>query len=725
MLGRAWEFHANGYIPLGNKDWKIRGWADEFGNYDYVQFRGHNQYDAVFVYHVETGPGADAELGRTLFKIKNILVKGLINGYYFHMNKNTDLRGGGATIAVQPNTYLEITANGSYDNYLHTQATLGVQVSLFDLFSNDNKTINDQDLHRRLFEPVQRNFANVGSGGVTRTTGNPRDRLHANTNTSNAYNDNGQSYDILTWYQHHTPERSNIWFFNGAVNAGLTDGELGATEDGTYENPYTSFGQAELASASEYTKANGYAEAYLYFSQGIYNSMGGDGIGGSVEVYSNESLWGRIGADNGYAEPATGNDRPVFIGGMQLQSNVSVNNIRVQNDSAGSFATGIILDNAQNVSINDSQIGVNSVAGSYVTGATMKNNSSLTISGSEIYGYNNAANAVGLEVQNGGNVTAINHSLIQGHSVNSSGIGLYIAPTIDASGHATSTIGNIIGDKTADFKGIGDRGLGIGLYAKSSAALGATTSIGSITDSSFTGNGHTFGYGLYAASSSNSGSATTAIGSISGSSFIGTSDSNYNGVGLAALSTQQPSSGQVSGTSSPSATTTIGSISDSNFTGSSARNNGFGLDVESYAKSGPTKITIANITGSHFTGTGDFQGLGLYVKSTSDGGTSTVTLNNVSGSSFTGNATGSGEYSDAYGILVMSTADNNATASTTIGNISDSHFTGTSTNHEGYGLFVESFSAGDTGVSNTAIGVMTGNTFKATSVGICGEPMLM
>ena len=744
----------------------------------------------MFVYHVETGPGVDAELGRTLFKIKNILVKGLINGYYFHMNKNTDLRGGGATIAIQPNTYLKITANGAYDNYLHTQATVGVQVSLFDLFSNDNKTINDQDLHRRLFEPVQRNFANIDSGGVTRTTGNPRDRLEGNTSPGNSNNNNnGQNYDILTWYQHHSPERSNIWFFNGVANAGLAGGELGATEDGTYEHPYTSFTQAELANASNYTKENNYAEAYLYFSKGMYNAINGNGPDGAVEVFSNESLWGRIGADDGFAEPATGNDRALFIGSLQLDSNSALDDVRVQNDSSHSFATGVILDNAQNVSISDTQIGTNAPDGSYKTGATMKNNSSLTISGSEIYGYSNGAyqsktpgqnagDAVGLKVQNGGDVTAINHSLIQGHSVHSYGIGLFGAPTTDIVGNEETRIGDISGDKTADFRGVGDsNAIGIGLYAGSSSALSATTSIGSITDSNFTGIGTNFAYGFDIGSSSTAGTATSEVGEISGSNFTGDSSTSYGGNIYSSSSsgtaitqindiTDSNFTGNASdyygyglyaysGTKSGSALTDIGSISGSNFTAdSSGYYTTAGLAVISnpvpttyVPDSGKGRITIGSITDSNFTGTtvhsngyglyvestsssssssismGDItgshftgagiNGMGAFIKSTAYGGASSITLNNITGSYFTGNGSGSDTYEGGYGMFIMSAADGSATASTTIGNISGSDFKGTNAHVTSYGLYVESYST--TGASNTTIGAVTGNTFSAAT----------
>ena len=588
VLGRAWEFRANGYIPLGDKTWKTQGWADEFGNYDYVSFTGHDMYDAWFIYHEEVGGGADAEIGRVLFKVKKVLVRGLVDGYYYHMTHNNNLRGGGATIEVEPNTYLKFTAKGSYDNYAHTQVAVGVQVSLYDLFSSDSKVLNEQDLQRRLFEPVQRDFANVASGSDIRTSGGPGD-ISSNGSGSG---DNGGGPEVITWYGHNggNPERTNIWFFNGAGVALAADPSLAQDRpDGTYEHPYTDpeFNQGNVNHIAAYTAANGYAQAYLYFNPGTYaayTAVTSGLVGDSYEpitIPTTESLWGRMGDHKQFGEPATGNNRALFLGAFELNSNTSVNNIRLQNyvpDAAtpgdlngGVFLTGITLENAQNVGINDSEIGLDgeggvALAGSYVTGVTMIDSNNLTISGSNIYGYNAfgedvglsgpyPADAVGLEVQNGGNVTATNGSVIQGHSVNGYGIGLYVAPVAAPDGSVSSTIGNISGDKTATFRGESDNSSGYGLYAYSHSASGdATTQIGNITDSNFTGDYD----GLYAESYSNSGDATTQIGNIT--------DSNFTGE--CALDAYSYSD------SGDATTTTLGEVTGNTFSGSSS-----GLDL--------------------------------------------------------------------------------------------------------------------------------------------------
>ncbi len=554
-LGRAWEFHANGYFPVSKKDWVNTDWASEFGNYDYIRFSGHDQFDAMFRFHEETGPGVDAELGRTLFKVHNALITGFINGYYFHMRDNTDVRGGGAAITVRPNTYLELSVNGSYDNYAHTVVMLGIQLSLYDLFSNASKVLNEQDLQRRLFDPIHRNFVDLASGSDVRMTGGPRDE-----ETRKA-----EEPEVI---EPEVPEKENIWFFkeNGgavpqAANAEATVG------DGTYENPFTGpdFNQQTVNDIYTNTILNGFfPQAFLYFTGGPYFTLDAAGISARLNLPSNESMWGRMGGLKGFQMPATGANRPNFIGGLKLDSSTSVNNLTLQNNAAQDFVTGILLDGATNVSINDSDIGVDGPTDSYVTGVTMKNNSDLTISGSNIYGFNVATGnpfspntfAVGLEVQNGGNVTAINGSLIQGHSTNSIGVGLYVAPTTDGSGNIESKMGNISGDKTATFKGESDNVQGYGFFALSNnvGSGSARVEIGNIADTRFDGDV----VGFLVLSFTGAGAASIATGNISDSVFTGVQD------GLNA----------VSSSTGPTTTIFLGAVTNNTFTGGSR-----GLDL--------------------------------------------------------------------------------------------------------------------------------------------------
>lgn len=382
-LGRAWEFHANGYFPVSKKNWSTTEFASEVGNYDYIHFKGHDQFDAKFKYSEETGPGADAELGRTLFKCHNTLVTGFINGYYFHMQDNTDVRGGGAAITVQPNTYLELSVNGSYDNYAHTVVMLGIQLSLYDLFSNNSKVLNEQDLQRRLFDPIHRGFANLASGSDVRMTGGPRDEETRK-----------ESGPVILG--HNFLERSNVWFFNGAgLSQTNSAGAFQEDADGTYEHPFTAadFNQQTVKAIYDNTLVTGdFANAYLYFNKGTYNTFDTASVGASfvrLELFPGESMWGRMGDQKGYQMPATGDARPTFIGGLMLDSNTSLNDLMLQNDkTATGFDTGVTIDGATSVGINNTKVGANDNNTGYSTGIEISNGSNVSMSNSTVYGYN-------------------------------------------------------------------------------------------------------------------------------------------------------------------------------------------------------------------------------------------------------------------------------------------------------------------------------------------------
>ena len=117
VLGKVWDFRVNGYIPVSKSKWETQGWADDFGNNNYVTYQGHDEYDAWFIYHETAGAGGDAQVGRKLFTIKNTLVKGYLDGYYFSEGSNNAVRGGGVKITAQPYSYLKFSLSDSYPAY--------------------------------------------------------------------------------------------------------------------------------------------------------------------------------------------------------------------------------------------------------------------------------------------------------------------------------------------------------------------------------------------------------------------------------------------------------------------------------------------------------------------------------------------------------------------------------------------------------------------------------
>ena len=478
---------------------------------------------------------------------------------------------------------------------------------------------------------------------------------------------------------HNTPERTNVWFFNGggSLQATAGVGDEQDLENGTYEHPYTrsEFNQDNLANIYRETIANGaYSNAYLYFNPGTYNAYDTDVYGNlsNIELYEHESLWGRMGEDKGFQEPATGAYRPNFIGELQLDSNTSINNVILHNNYAiTGFDTGVILNNATNVAINDSVIGVDAAGDSdYHTGIAMQDNSSININNSQVYGFNADTNGtgVGIKVTNGGDITATKNSEIKGYG---NAIGMGIDVVADAAGNAT--INSITGDGTANFIGEGNTS-GYGLYA-----VGQNVTIYNISDSNFTGisqglhNGN--GIGLYAKSSAISGDAETYIDTISNSTFTGIyhnrpSDGSlvykYYAAGLDAESQTQTGTSRV----------VIAFLNNSIFKGQAPKFSSFGMKVTGDTTSGNSYIYIHSLAGSKFLGDGVFS-YGAYIKNSSQSGSVLTTIDSISNSKFIANTTQSG-----WGFKIDSSTqstDPSGSAGIKIYDISKSLFSGTGT----------------------------------------------
>lgn len=536
LLSRTWDFRANGYIPFGQKDWTLEGWADEFGDYSHVKFTGHKEYDYWFIYHEETGMGADAELGRKLFTIKDVLVKAYAEGYYFHMQHNKDVVGGGGRVTLQPKTYLELSVDYSYDHYNKGVILGGIRVSLYDLLNGASTLLNDQDLHRRLFEPVERDFATLGSGSDLRVTGGP--------------NGNGGHDEIDPI----TPERNNIWFFDGTNFPSLLLADSKASgltyEDGTYEHPFTAaeFNQATVDQIDAYTKTHTHlTNADLFFNAGIYTTTTtANGTYTRVELHPDMAMWGRTGGPKGFQDPALGSarDNIQIVGGLKLDSDTSLNYLWVHNDKAATslFTTtgGVLLNGAQNVLFNTvavgagiapDQAGATLAAGdndkAYNIGVEMDNNSQVNnIKDSAFYGYSftpgsqgdgaSGVAAVGLNIQNGVQITKIENSDFSGigSDGNRGATGIKGGNGGDGYGLKASG-GNLViganGILNSEFLGNG----GGGGAGNGNASTGVNGAIGG-GGSYYGGNGGN-GYGAYIVTTSNN----ISIGNITGSNFYG------------------------------------------------------------------------------------------------------------------------------------------------------------------------------------------------------------
>jgi hypothetical protein len=514
-LGRVWEFRANGYFPVGKKDWSDSDFADHFGNYDYIYFNDHTQYDAIFTYHEEAGIGTDAEVGRKLFTVDHVVVKGYVGGYFFDMKHNDNVTGGDARITFQKSRSVKLSIRDSYDNYDHNTFMVGVQLSLYDLFGkNRSEPMDENNLQPKLFDPIDRNFAEIADGSDVVTTGGPHTKGYPGNKGGNIEPGKPSKPEIKPG----VPEEDNVWFFkpdspqDSQVNAGPNPGG-----PGTPDNPFVGLNQTYL----DEVKAASNSPAKLYFAQGSYNAVGPiiDGYAG-LRVSSYKALYGRMkdpanvnDPNNLWAAQATGNNRPVFNGGLVLASNTAINDLIFH--ATSNVPVGIILSAATDVDIADVDVGVNPDAPefnanlTYGLGILMINNSSVTLDQSNIYGYSaDSAEGEGIEVHDGGSIKAINHSLIKGAGY-SEGLGLDLEYVNDSD----YRIGDITGDKTATFIG---EGLGSGIGFGFAAGNGdADVHIGSIAGVKFEGKG----VGNTSFAFEANGANTVTIGSITNSIF--------------------------------------------------------------------------------------------------------------------------------------------------------------------------------------------------------------
>ena len=409
ILGLTWDFRLNGYIPVGKKSWSNEDWTQNFGNYSYMQFAGNNVYDHKFAYYDEIGVGSDVEIGRKLFKFDNVLIKGYAQGYYHRANYNADVIGGGVKITLQPNNYITFSANYTYDNYQNNVFMLGAQIKLNDLFANSNKpsmSIEAKNLSNRLFDLVDRSYANIGSGMTAPMTG-------------------GRLHDLgLKLYNSETVFVGSIIELGDTGNNGGTGNDKNKRKDllinkkGTYENPYTQEDVADrgMQKILDEIHDNFPNKVDIYFAPGIYINHGSP-----INLYQGISA---IGKDFSYTRSAKrSEEKPIIIGSMQLSGDNIIDSMILKNQN-GLFSSGIVARNASNIVLKNVEVGTLTEEGNYATGITM-DGSHMAINDSKIYAYqkgnpayfaNNELHAIGIKITAGGSL------IVSGSEVKGMGI---------------------------------------------------------------------------------------------------------------------------------------------------------------------------------------------------------------------------------------------------------------------------------------------------------------
>lgn len=371
-LGCVFDFRLNGYFPVSNRTKRLGpafaadGITDQF-----MYFSGHSQYDRLFSTIEEVGTGVDGEVGVTLPYTHN--VRAFVGGYYFNFqNENvvnfqdstrSSITGvsGRLEFPLRPN--LVVQAIDTYDNFAHNTALIGLQMS----FGGCRNATFPTNIRDRILDPIQRNL-----GTQSRGYGVP---------FRQAYQDLGQSVLV----------RDDIYFFD-ADDGSAFNPAIGAA-NGTFENPLAGdqFIQSTINAIDVLTPA-----ANFYFTPGTYQFDPVD-LNARISLHTGQSMFGRT---LDYSQAAQGDERALFLGGIDFGVNFAAGNnrldsIRVDNSittTGNAYLRVLDLENSDNIVLFNVDlhgrvaipVDLGSGTGNAVSGI-YGNNSSVIIQDSSIF----------------------------------------------------------------------------------------------------------------------------------------------------------------------------------------------------------------------------------------------------------------------------------------------------------------------------------------------------
>lgn len=391
-LGNVWDFRANAYIPTSaKKKFLKRLFEDELGNFDFITFRGHQQFNHQVELFETVGTGIDAEVGRALPATSNLRL--YVGGYYFQPKQEDDIKGVETRIEYTLNSHAAFNIWDSYDNFAQNTIGIGVRVSLGgvrDCYPNSC-------IRSRMLDPVIRNLGALSTGA-----GVPIVRHKQDTG------------EVL--------QRDNIWFFDGATglisaDSFETPSPLRSAESsdvtaravnvelsqGTFENPFNAsdFNQTTIDAINQVAP-----NANLYFSPGRYFASSGVN---PISINTGQSLFGRT-AD--YKLPAIGNLRANFLGAFIAEGRNNFESLILLKDG-NSFTNGFTIEDTQQVLIKNVDVGINQFNNTqnFDVGIFVDNSNNILIDHSSIYGLRTNVNPVGVSVLDSSNFH-VNHSTI-------------------------------------------------------------------------------------------------------------------------------------------------------------------------------------------------------------------------------------------------------------------------------------------------------------------------
>ncbi|HSW87027.1 MAG TPA: inverse autotransporter beta domain-containing protein [Rhabdochlamydiaceae bacterium] len=146
VLGRIWDFRANGYFPVGKRKHKTHCFFDDFDGDFFISHRS-----TEFVSY-----GFNAEIGALAKDYKNFLLYVAGGPYYFLRKCCNRTLGGEIRIRPQYKDYIALDLRLSYDQVFRTvfQAEIIISLPLYQLDPQNKGPCRITD--RQIYQPIER-----------------------------------------------------------------------------------------------------------------------------------------------------------------------------------------------------------------------------------------------------------------------------------------------------------------------------------------------------------------------------------------------------------------------------------------------------------------------------------------------------------------------------------------------------------------------------------------
>lgn len=350
FMTNNWDGRINGYIPTGDEE-NVRGpfFGDQVGRPDAESFTDHDQFSRLFNKVDEIGPGLDVDAGYTFTSLKRFRVHA--GGYHFSLSDTGNITGGEAGVEMPVNNYFTLKFDDSYDDVQKNTAVVGLRFTLGGI----DKYAADPTVQDRILDPVYRHF-----GALRTNTGIP--------------SNNGlveiAGLPVL--------EQNNIWFYD--ANGGTAFNPSAGLNNCTFQHPCkgTDFNQNNINFINSID-----GNANFYFKPGMYTF---DAPTNTLNLNSGQSMYGRN-DDYTLAASSANGGFPTFIGELDPQGNNRLDSFALINNN-GSQTIGIHVSNANNILMNNLQIGQANSPDSYKNSIQLDNANNVTIQNSVIKSVN-------------------------------------------------------------------------------------------------------------------------------------------------------------------------------------------------------------------------------------------------------------------------------------------------------------------------------------------------